>query len=188
MLYLLRHGLDDETYLGGWSDVDLIEEGIKQVEVSTLKMKELNLKIDKIIASDVKRAKTTAEIVSDILGIPSFEVCSLFKEQNKGLLNGMLREKAENLYPELKESNISIATRYPSGESLCDLYKRMKDNLEYINSLSDQTLIITHRGVINMLYYILNDIPLDMDKKRFDVTHASLHEYEKKNKSIRKVL
>ena len=51
MLYLLRHGLDDETYLGGWSDVDLIEEGIKQVEVSTLKMKELNLKIDKIIAS-----------------------------------------------------------------------------------------------------------------------------------------
>lgn len=188
MIYLLRHGLDDETYLGGWSNVDLIDEGIEQVKSSSLKIKELDLKINKIIASDVKRAKTTAEIVSDILGLSSFEESDLFREQNKGLLNGMLRTYAENTYPEYKESNISIDTRYPSGESLSDLYKRMKDNLEYINSLSDQTLIITHRGVINMLYYILNDIPLDMDKKRFGVTHASLHVYDKQNKSIRKVL
>lgn len=184
----MRHGLDDETYVGGWSDVDLISTGIKQVEASALKMRELDLKIDKIIASDVKRAKTTAEIVSDILGISSFEVSDIYREQNKGLLNGMLRSEAEILYPEFQESKINIDTRYPNGESLKDLYLRMKDNLEYINSLSDQTLIISHRGVINMMYYILNDIPLDMDKKRFGVNHASLHEYNKKNKSIRKVL
>lgn len=188
MIYLLRHGLDDEAYLGGWSDVDLLDEGIEQVTLSALKMKELDLKIDKIVASSVKRATTTAEIVSDILGISSFEVSDLFREQNKGLLNGMLRSEAEMLYPELKEKNVSIETKYPDGESLIDLYKRMKESLEYMNSLSDQTLIITHRGVINMLYYILNDIPLDMDKKRFGVTHASLHEYNKNNKSIRKVL
>lgn len=188
MIYLLRHGLDDETYVGGWSDVDLIDEGIRQVETSTLKIKELDLKIDKIIASDVKRAKTTAEIVSDILGISSFEVSELFREQNKGLLNGMLRSEAEQHYPEFKETSISVETRYPEGESLKDLYQRMKGCLEYINSLSDDTLIVTHRGVINMLYYILDEIPLDMDKKKFGVTHASLHEYDKINKSIRKVL
>lgn len=115
MIYLLRHGLDDEAYLGGWSDVDLIDEGIHQVKASALKMKELDLKIDRIIASDVKRAKTTAEIVSDILGISRYEVSSLFREQNKGLLNGMLRSEAEITYPELKESNISIETKYPDG-------------------------------------------------------------------------
>ena len=32
MIYLIRHGLDDEAYIGGWSDVDLISEGIEQVE------------------------------------------------------------------------------------------------------------------------------------------------------------
>ena len=32
MIYLVRHGLDDENYIGGWSDVDLIDEGIKQIE------------------------------------------------------------------------------------------------------------------------------------------------------------
>lgn len=188
MIYFMRHGLDDETYIGGWSDVDLISTGIKQVETSALKMRELDLKIDKIIASNVKRTKTTAEIVSDILSISSVEVSDLFKEQNKGLLNGMVRKEAIKLYPEFDESVISVDTRYPEGESLKDLYMRMKDTLEYINSLNNNTLIITHRGVINMLYYILNDIPIDMDKKRFNVTHASLHEYDKNNKSIRKVL
>jgi len=30
-----------------------------------------------------------------------------------------------------------------------------------------------------MLYYILKDIELDMNKERFDVTHASLHQIDK---------
>ena len=29
MIYLLRHGLDDESYIGGYSDVSLIPEGKK---------------------------------------------------------------------------------------------------------------------------------------------------------------
>ena len=32
MIYLLRHGLDDESKIGGWSDVSLTEDGIKQVK------------------------------------------------------------------------------------------------------------------------------------------------------------
>ena len=31
MIYLIRHGLDDEKYIGGWSDVDLTIVGRKQV-------------------------------------------------------------------------------------------------------------------------------------------------------------
>ena len=51
----------------------------------------------------------------------------------------------------------------------------------------DNTLLITHRGVINMLYFILNDISLNMDKKQFGVLPASVHELNKNNKSIKKV-
>lgn len=32
MIYLLRHGLDDESKIGGWSDVGLTKEGIKQIK------------------------------------------------------------------------------------------------------------------------------------------------------------
>ena len=28
MIYLMRHGQDDENYIGGWSDVSLLSEGI----------------------------------------------------------------------------------------------------------------------------------------------------------------
>ena len=50
---------------------------------------------------------------------------------------------------------------------------------------SDDTLIITHRGVINMFYYILRNIPLDMDKKKFKVDVASVHALDKITRSIK---
>ena len=188
MIYLMRHGLDDEKYIGGWSDVGLVPEGIEQTITIANKINESkDIVIKKIIASNVKRALETAEIVSPIIGVDNYESSDIIKEQNKGLLNGMLQSVAKEQYPEYM-SDVTIDTVYPEGESLSDLYKRIKDHLEYFRSLPDDTLLITHRGVINMLYYILNDIPLDMDKKRFNVTHASVHALDKKNKSIRKVL
>ena len=38
-----------------------------------------------------------------------------------------------------------------------------------------------------MLYYILNDIPLDMNKERFNVDYASLHELDINKKLIRRI-
>jgi len=32
MIYLMRHGQDDETYVGGWSDVSLIPKGKEEVK------------------------------------------------------------------------------------------------------------------------------------------------------------
>lgn len=189
MIYLLRHGLDDEKYIGGWSDVHLVDEGIKQVENVANNIKQNpNIHIERVISSSVVRATETARIVTSILGINEFLTSEFLREQSKGKLNGMLKSEAEMLYSEYFGDNLTMDTIYPDGESLKDLYVRVRNNLSYFEYLSDDTLLITHRGVINMLYYILNDIPLDMDKERFDVTHASLHEFDKKNKSIRKVL
>lgn len=187
MIYLMRHGLDDENYIGGWSDVDLTLEGINQVENTITKMLANDIKINKIISSDIKRAITTAELVKEKYHINQIEINSIFREQNKGELNGLEKSIAEEKYPEYL-ADIKTNTIYPNGESLENLYNKIKNNLEYIASLEDDTLIITHRGVINMLYYILYSIPLDMDKKKFDVTHASLHEFNLKKLTIRKVI
>lgn len=59
MIYLLRHGLDDESFVGGWSEVDLVEEGIDQVNDILDVISELNIK--KIYSSDIKRAVTTSK-------------------------------------------------------------------------------------------------------------------------------
>lgn len=183
MLYLLRHGLDDESYIGGWSDVSLTKEGEKQVLRSAVWMKN-HLAIQKIISSDIKRAKETSEIVGRVFHLP-FDTDINLREQNKGLLNGIKKTEALERYPEYMEG-VDIFTVYPQGESLKDLYVRCKNYLEKLNEV-DGTLLVTHRGNINMIYYLLYGKELDMDKEQFGVGHASVHELDMSLKKIRRI-
>lgn len=182
MIYFLRHGLDDEEYIGGWSDVDLIDEGYEQVrEICSLLGK---LPIKKIVSSDIKRARTTTKIVSQYLNVP-VEYSSKFRELDKGDLTGIKKDLALEQYPEYV-GNISVDVRYPNGESMMDLYERIKVLLDEINSW-DEVLIVTHRGVINMIYFLLENRLPDSNKKQFGVTHASVHEYDIRQKAIKKI-
>ncbi len=184
MIYFMRHGEDIKGYVGGWSDIPLTNSGRKKV-IETAKWLKENLKINKIISSDIKRAIETAEIVKDVLGI-DFEICNTLREQNKGTLTGKLSESLT-----IEEKNMldfqEIDTLFPNGESLEDFHKRIKDNWSFFTNLQDNTLIITHRGVINSLYYILNDIKLDMNKKQFNVDFSSIHEADLKNNYINRI-
>ncbi len=100
MIYFMRHGLDDERYIGGWSDVGLTWLGKEQVKEAIEYMKIENLKINKIITSDILRARETAKMVGEALGIEVIENQSL-RELNKGKLNGMMRIQSETLFPGL---------------------------------------------------------------------------------------
>ena len=184
MIYLMRHGQDDENYIGGWSDVSLIPEGIVQVNENANWIKE-NLNIKFILCSDVKRAVQTATIVSDVLDMSFIETSEL-REQSKGLLNGVLRTEADKEYHELL-NNVTVDTIYPEGESLRDLYNKMLVYIEKIREMEDDTLLITHRGVINMIYYILYGKELDMNKKQFGVETASVHEFNVEENVIRRI-
>lgn len=181
MIYLLRHGLDDERYIGGWSEVDLIQDGINQVHEVSKFIKKNDLKIDRILSSDIKRAVTTSNIVNKYLNI-NITYCKYLRELNKGLLNGLEKLK----YPEYDKIN-SIYFRYPNGESMLEFYERFKkDFYEKILKL-DNVLLVTHRGNINMIYFLLQNRLPDMDKKQFDVTHASLHELDTNKMLIKKL-
>lgn len=184
MIYLMRHGQDDENYIGGWSDVSLLSEGIVQVNESAKWIKD-NLDIKLILCSDVKRAVETAQIVSNVLDMSYIQTSEL-REQSKGKLNGMLRTEADKKYRELL-SNVTVDTVYPEGESLRDLYNKMLIYIEKIREMEDDTLLITHRGVINMIYYILYGKSLDMDKKQFGVETASVHEFNVEENVIRRI-
>ena len=184
MIYLLRHGEDDETYIGGHSDVVLTNNGILQIQKMAEELKNGNYEIDRIISSDIKRARQTTEIVNKNLNLP-VEYTEMLRELDKGKLNGMLVTNANKLYPEY-EDLYDINLVYPSGESMRTFYERIKRDVDKILAL-DNSLIVTHRGVINMLYFILNNMEPNMDKKQFGVTHASFHELDPINKVIRKI-
>lgn len=179
MIYLMRHGLDDERFVGGWSDVDLIQEGVVQVKASTKFILENNLKIKKIISSDIKRARTTSEIVNKELNL-EIKYTKLLRELDKGDLTG----KEKTILEQYTTKEINFC--YPNGESMLEFYNRIKKDLQTILS-EDNTLIITHRGVINMIYFILNDLEVSTNKEKFSVSHASIHEYDPILKKIKKI-
>lgn len=183
MIYLLRHGLDDERYVGGYSDVSLTSEGISQIKRARDFIIKSNLPIEKIYSSDVKRAKETTEIIREKVEKMLIYDTGL-RELDKGDLTGLEKDYAYNLYPEYKDV-FDINIRYPNGESMQDLYNRV---IEYIENFQDDNcLLVTHRGFINMIYYNFTNTPLEMDKEKFDVTHGSIHELDIKNKKIKKI-
>lgn len=183
MIYLMRHGLDDENFIGGWSDIDLTSEGKKQIIESTEFIIKNKLVINKIISSDVKRAVATSEIVNKKLKVPIF-YSNKIRELDKGIYTGVLKSTLiEKDISFIK--NLTIYDKYPEGESMLELYKRM---IMFLNTLKeDNVLLITHRGVINMFYYILNDIFVDMNKEKFNVEHGSIHEMNIDKKLIRRI-
>ena len=186
MIYLMRHGQDDETYVGGWSDVSLIPKGKEEVKEAALWIKK-HLDIQTILCSDVARAVESAKIVSAILDVP-LAVTIHLREQNKGLLNGVPKKEAYMQYPGYKEGKITTETIFPNGESLRDLYERMKVYMEEILKMQDGTLLVTHRGVINMIYFLLHHKELNMDKTQFKVTTASIHELDVEKKMIKRIM
>ena len=62
MIYLMRHGADPSDRYGGWSTYGLTEKGKEQVHNAKGQLR--NTGITQIYASDLVRAKETAEIIA----------------------------------------------------------------------------------------------------------------------------
>lgn len=182
MIWLMRHGCDDESRIGGWSDAELTKDGIRQVKEAKMFIKN-NINFKDIVSSDVKRAKQTAQILNDGLNKKIIYTSSL-REQNKGDYNGILKSTLKKDDHFLDDVN--IYDTYPKGESLMDLYFRI-ENLLLVMDKWDNDLLVTHRGVINMIYYLLNNRKPDMYKDEFGVTHASIHKLDLKSKKIERI-
>ncbi len=179
MIYILRHGLDDERFLGGWSSVDLIDTGKEQINLIGKYIKEQQFDIRMIYSSDIKRAISSTKIINNYLNL-NVQYTPLLRELNKGDFAGLNKKELKLPYSD------ALDYKYPNGESMLEFYSRIKSNLNEILSY-DNSLLITHRGVINMMYFILNNIELNPNKELFGVTHASLHEYNPLTRKIKKI-
>lgn len=181
MIYLMRHGLDDERFVGGWSSVGLTEEGIKQIKDGIEFLKKANLGIVKIVSSDIKRAYDTAIMISEALNLP-VEKTPLLRELNKGKLNGALKTQNNQEYLD----NVEIDTIYPEGESQVSFIERVQKDLDELLN-KENALLVTHRGIINEIYRLYNGDELSIDKERYKVSHGSIHELDKELQTIKKV-
>ncbi len=194
-LFFVRHGKDDDRYRGGWSNLDLIPEGIEQATQLAKHLKENNhnYTITHIVSSDLPRTMTTANFISSELDIPIQKEFRI-REMNNGDLAGMLNDTALEKYPGLFFSSLKMDESYPNGESPNDFYNRIKMWFsEFSSSCRNENgniLVVTHGGVINVIYHLVKGLEWNNKRAAFKVGNCSIHilnmdtmEFEVENKT-----
>ncbi len=174
----IRHASDDDRYRGGWSNLDIIDEGINQANKLANYLKDNDLNIKKFVTSDLKRTVSTTNIINKYLKLP-VEFEEELREMNNGDLAGMLNDEALVKYPGLFFRTLEIDEKYPNGESPIEFYNRIKDwfykAIEQYKNEEGNIAFITHSGVINIIYYIVRNLEWSNKEKPFKVSNCSIH-------------
>lgn len=177
MIYLMRHGKDDETRFGGWSVYGLTDEGRAQAERAAESL--VGNGISHIFLSDLARARETAEIAGKRLSL-SVYLLPEFREVNNGVLAGMPKTEAAEKYPGLWFASLDFDEPYPSGESPATFYKRIClawTNFKIVASENEMTpLLVTHGGVINAILCIENGAEFTNKSLTYRIPHAGIVE------------
>ena len=178
-ILFVRHGKDSDQHRGGWSQLDLLPEGKREAKTLAdyLVQHKEDYHFTKMITSDLKRAETTATILAEALQLPLEKESSL-RETNNGDLAGMLNSEADQKFPHLYFRSLAMDEHYPNGESPREFYQRIKTWFQRFlqeNNNSDETqIVVTHGGVINIIYHLVNQIEWTNKSNLFHVKHCSI--------------
>jgi broad specificity phosphatase PhoE len=143
--YFIRHGQTDwnaQRILQGWSDIELNAEGIRQAEEAAQKLELITF--DMIVASPLKRAAKTAEIIAQRTGKP-ITFCEGLKERNFGEAEGKPIEESAEKYHWHKHPMAQIPI--PDAEPFEDLVKRAVASVDWLMAQhAGQTLLLVGHG------------------------------------------
>lgn len=155
---IVRHGKDDDTVRGGWSQQPLTDEGEVQAAELAVFVQKSGLGIQQVYSSDLLRAMQTAQIVADSLRLPIVPKPE-FREVNNGNLAGIKNELAAEQYPGLYWNTLAWEQQYPGGESPKEFYERIRcawDVLQKdILERNENVMLVTHGGVMHVILSIV---------------------------------
>ncbi len=180
-LLLVRHGntnLDNVKKFWGKTDVELSADGIRQAE--KLRDRLATQRIDAIYASNLSRARLTAEIIASKHHLDITTRAEL-SEINFGLVEGLTFDEISQLYPELAEtlSNWNTRPKFPGGESLDELNNRVQKFLKRLkkHKPEEAILIVAHFGTLRLIICNLLEIGLEhWQQMRLDLASLSIVE------------
>jgi 2,3-bisphosphoglycerate-dependent phosphoglycerate mutase len=144
-LLLARHGETDwnrELRIQGSSDIDLNELGREQARALATELADVEL--DAVYASDLARARATAEAVAAARGL-EVRLDARLRERSFGSWEGLTREDIAEL-PE--------GSRH-DGESDEEVRARVLEAIEEIARAHPgrQVLVVSHGGALNTLWH-----------------------------------
>jgi probable phosphoglycerate mutase len=103
-----------------------------------------------VIASDLTRARRTAEIVAAALGLGGVEIDPGWRERNVGEWSGLTRAEIEERWPgQLLAWREGRLERPPGGEAQAELEARVRAVIERAAHAEGAVLVVTHGGVIH---------------------------------------
>ena len=157
----------------------LLDEGKRQSQaVADYFRTTSEYKIEYIVSSDLNRTIETAEYIATALDLP-IHTDTRLRETNNGDLAGMLNSEALVKFPGLFWNTLAMDEAYPNGESPAAFYLRIKEWFDDIikSSLTNNgdLLVVTHGGVINIIYYLVKELEWTNKKPQFPIDKCSIH-------------
>ncbi|MFH1173105.1 MAG: histidine phosphatase family protein [bacterium] len=153
--YIIRHGQDTDNATGilnGWRDTSLTELGRNGAYKTAEKLEDKNIQV--IYSSPLKRAKETARIIADELGIAEVQIASDLIERNFGVMTGKLVADIKKYTDKILESDgINYFIDVEGAEPYPDLLKRGGKVLNEIrqNHPNENILLVTHGDIGKMI-------------------------------------
>ncbi len=167
LVYLVRHGEiwreDDRPRYVGQLDVPLSDRGRRQA--ADLGRRLRRARIAGLVSSDLSRARETAEIAGDALGLPCVQLPEL-REVSLGEWEGLpVREVARQFPGEYRARGLDMGRyRPPGGESFEDCSARVVPAFHrLLASTRGDLLLVGHAGVNRLLLcHVLGMLPANL--------------------------
>jgi broad specificity phosphatase PhoE len=177
-LIIVRHGETDSNHagiiMGQRLDDPLNQTGRKQAEAAARELQKAG--IDTILASSLRRARETAEIISQAIGVPV--VCrDELKERDFGGLSGKRWDeldepsggKAKELFQ--KDQNQEYDYRPWGGESVGDVKARLEKIIGEAKRSGGTVLLVAHGGILRLMHHLVHKETIAKPQ------NASIHEF-----------
>ncbi len=149
---IVRHGQSEWNALGRWqgqADPPLTELGLHQAAHAAQHVGAL----DAVVASDLERARTTAEIIAELIGIGPVLIDPGFRERGAGEWEGLTKAEIAEAWP----GYLDDRRRPPAFEVEAAFQERIFAGLDRIREQvpDGDVLVVAHAGVVYQVEAVL---------------------------------
>jgi len=143
-IYFVRHGetqANVEEYCTG-SDEPLNEKGLLQADAMAQRL--MSIEFKKLIVSDFKRAKQTAEPITKLKGMSAEEISFFHEVVHPSSLFGVHdSDERIKVYRQTRNENVENPSwAFEDGETLPSVFKRIQDAREYLENESSESIVV----------------------------------------------
>ena len=145
---VLRHGQSEWNALGRWqgqADIDLTDLGMEQARRAADKLGTF----DAVASSDLRRARMTATVIAETLGLGLLPPDERFRETHVGEWEGMTHDQIERDWPGYLQEH----RRPPGFEADGSIVDRVSGAFTELAGRfpGGQVLVIAHAGVLRVM-------------------------------------